>query len=104
GFSYRPYSGLSEPESRGFASVLGQVRDGHGSFTAGADLHGQPEADALSFTLLPHGRHDLGKDLRIREAAKTIHRASEKALSWSPIIQPNDAPKGGGVPCGPGVA
>jgi Zinc carboxypeptidase len=104
GFSYRPYSGLSEPESRAFSNTLGQVRDDNGRFAAAADLHGQPEADALSFTLLPHGRHDLGKDLRIREAAKTIHRASEKTLSWSPIIQPNDAPQGGGVPCGPGLA
>jgi hypothetical protein len=62
-----------------------------------------PFADALSYTLLPHGRHDFGKDERIREAAIAIHRNSEQALSWSPIIQPNDAPKGGGVPCSPDV-
>ena len=104
GFSFRPYSGLSEPESRALSTVLDQIKDGHGKFAAGVDLHGQPEADALSFTLLPHGRHDLGKDLRIRETAKTVHRVSEKALLWSPIIQPNDRPQGGGVPCGPGLA
>ena len=34
--------------------------------------------------------------MRIRETAKTIHRASEQALAWSPIVQPNDAPQGGG--------
>ena len=43
--------------------------------------------------------HDYGKDLRIRETAKTIHTRSEKALAWSPIMQPNDAPRGGGAPC-----
>jgi hypothetical protein len=103
GFSFRPYSGLSEPESRSFAAFYDQVRSNGGSFSAGDDLHGQPEADALSFTLLPHGRHDYEKDIRIRETAKTIHENSEQALAWSPIIQPNDAPRGGGAPCAPGL-
>jgi hypothetical protein len=105
GFSFRPYSGMSEPETRAFAGFYQNVKQSTGAqFAAGDDLHGQPFADALSFTLLPHGKHDFGKDLRIRETAKTIHRASEAALSWSPIIQPNDAPKGGGLPCAPNVA
>jgi hypothetical protein len=105
GFSFRPYSGLSEPESRALSSFYQNVKSSTGAqFTAGDDLHGQPFADALSFTLLPHGKHDYGKDLRIRETAKTIHRASEQALQWSPIVQPNDAPKGGGLPCAPNVA
>ena len=84
GFSFRPYSGLSEPESRALSSFFGDVKESTGrQFTAGDDLHGQPFADALSYTLLPHGKHDFGKDLRIRETAKTIHRASEAALSRS---------------------
>ena len=103
GFSFRPYSGLSEPESRSFAAFYDQVGARGGQFSAGDDLHGQNEADALSFTLLPHGRHRFDKDIRIRETAKTIHKNSEQALSWSPIIQPNDAPQGGGVPCAPGL-
>ncbi len=57
------------------------------------------EADALSYTLLPHGSHDFAKDQRIRAAAIAIHNASEQALLWSPIVQPNDAPQGGGAPC-----
>jgi hypothetical protein len=103
GFSFRPYSGLSEPESRALSSFLNQVKTGagNGQFAAGDDLHGQPEADALSYTLLPHGSHPYDKDIRIRETAKTIHENSEQALKWSPIIQPNDAPQGGGVPCAP---
>ena len=103
GFSFRPYSGLSEPESRAFAAFYDQVRAQGGDFAAGDDLHGQNEADALSYTLLPHGRHRFDKDIRIRETAKTIHKNSEQALAWSPIIQPNDAPQGGGVPCAPGL-
>ncbi len=101
GFSFRPYSGLSEPESRALASFFDDVRVKGGRFAAGDDLHGQPFADALSYTLLPHGRHPFDKDIRIRETAKTIHNNSEQALSWSPIIQPNDAPQGGGVGCAP---
>jgi hypothetical protein len=90
GFSYRPYSGLSEPESRALAAFFTEVRDRFGAFAAGDDLHGQPFADALSYTLLPHGRHDYAKDVRIREASKTIHRASYEALKWSPyILEPN---------------
>ncbi len=102
GFNFRPYSGLSEPESRALAGFFDEVKGSTGSeFTAGDDLHGQPFADALSFTLLPHGRHDFGKDLRIRDTAIAIHEASEEALLWSPIVQPNDAPQGGGTPCAP---
>ena len=102
GFAFRPYSPLSERESQAFASVLKQIGSGDRRFGQVADLHGQPEADALSYTLLAHGRHDYGKNLRIRRTAEVIHKASEKSLSWSPIIQPNDAPRGGGAPCVPG--
>ncbi|MEA2479271.1 MAG: hypothetical protein QOJ07_1193, partial [Thermoleophilaceae bacterium] len=104
GFAFRPYSGLSEPESRALSSFLLQVKSaGGGQFAAGDDLHGQPEADALSYTLLPHGSHAYDKDIRIRETAKTIHESSQQRLAWSPIIQNSDAPRGGGVPCGPDV-
>ena len=101
GYSFRPYSGLSEPESRALSSYLGDVEGSAAGFDAGDDLHGQPEADALSYTLLPHGSHDFAKDQRIRQAAIGIHNASEGALQWSPIVQPNDAPPGGGAPCAP---
>jgi hypothetical protein len=101
GFTFRPYSGLSEPESRALAAFFDQVKVNGGKFFAGDDLHGQPLADALSYTLLPHGSHPFDKDIRIRETAKTIHENSEKKLSWSPLIQPNNAPQGGDVGCAP---
>jgi hypothetical protein len=94
GYSFRPYSGMSEPETRAFAGFYKDVRQ-HGDFAAGDDLHGQVFADALSYTLLPHGRHDYAKDQRIRQAAIAIHQNSEQALSWSPMIVPNDSPRGG---------
>ena len=90
GFQYRGYSGGSEPETRAFQSFYSDVIERGGPFAAGDDLHGQPFADALSYTLLPHGRHDLEKDYRIRQAAKLINRAQYEATKWSPLIIEND--------------
>ncbi|MDX6699403.1 MAG: hypothetical protein QOE65_2800 [Solirubrobacteraceae bacterium] len=104
GYSFRGYSGGSEPETRAFQHFYGDLMGSGKRFDAGDDLHGQPFADALSFTMLPHGSHDLGKDTRLRETAKTIHDASYQALKWSPIIQPNDAPPGGIAGCQSTVA
>jgi hypothetical protein len=96
GYSFRGYSGNSEPETRAFYDFYkGEKRDWH----AGDDLHGQPFADALSYTLMPHGRHHLGKDTRIRETMKTINRAQYEATKWSPQIVDNDQPVGGPAGC-----
>ena len=90
GYTFRPYSGGSEPETRAFQAFYRQVEERGGPFAAGDDLHGQPFADALSYTLMPHGRHDIDKDYRIREAAKLINRAQYEATKWSPYIIEND--------------
>jgi hypothetical protein len=101
GFAFRGYSAVSEPETKAWISFYGDVRK-KGQFSAGDDLHGQPEADALSFTLLPHGRHLYDKNVRIQETAKAINRSTFDRIKWSPIVQSNDQPQGGGVPCVPG--
>jgi Zinc carboxypeptidase len=97
GFSFRPYSALSEPESRGFSSALLDIAK-VGKFAAGDDLHGQPTADSFSYTLIPHGTKNFAKNERIREAAKSINVVQADVLSWHPIIQPNDAPPPDCVP------
>src|SRR3954451_2923589 len=102
GYAFRGYSAVSEPETKAWIQFYSEVRK-HGAFTAGDDLHGQPEADALSYTLLPHGRHLYDKNVRIQETAKAINRSTFDRISWSPIVQPNDAPRGGGAPCAPGA-
>jgi zinc carboxypeptidase len=101
GFAFRGYSAVSEPETKAWISFYGDVRK-RGAFSAGDDLHGQPEADALSYTLLPHGRHLYDKNVRIQEAAKAINRSTFERIKWSPIVQSNDQPRGGGPPCVPG--
>ena len=93
GFAFRPYSPLSEPETRAFSTFFKEVASSGPAFGTAADLHGQLTADALSYTLLGHGRKDWAKDTRVREMAKAIHKVSEKALAWSPLIVPNSTPK-----------
>ena len=103
GYSFRPYSSISEPETQAWISFYGDVRSMGGPFSAGDDLHGQPFADALSFTLLPHGRHNYEKNARIQSAAEAINRSTYDSIKWSPIVQSNDKPHGGGAPCSPDV-
>lgn len=95
GYNFRGYSGNSEPETRAFKAFYTELRDSGKAFQAADDLHGQPFADALSYTLMPHGSHDLAKDNRIRVAVQNINRAQYEATKWSPIIQDNDQPVGG---------
>jgi hypothetical protein len=104
GFAFRPYSSVSEPETQAWIGFYDDVRRKTGDrFDLGDDLHGQPFADALSYTLLPHGRHRYGKNNRIQEAAKRINRSTYDSIRWSPIVQDNDQPQGGGAPCSPDV-
>jgi hypothetical protein len=98
GYAFRGYSASSEPETRAFIRYYRQTEDNAGEFTAGDDLHGQPDADALSYTLLPHGAKDFAKDLRAREVSKRINRGTFEAVKWHPRVQENDQPV-----CGTGV-
>src|SRR3954453_2620338 len=101
GFAFRGYSAVSEPETKAWISFYGDVRKNGGQFSAGDDLHGQPFADALSYTLLPHGRHRFDKNKRIEATAKAINKSTYDRISWSPIVQGNDQPQGGDVGCAP---
>ena len=104
GYAFRGYSAVSEPETKAWIEFYNDVKAKTKSgFAGGDDLHGQPFADALSYTLLPHGSHKYDKNNRIQESAKRINRGTYDAIKWSPIVQDNDAPKGGGPPCAPGA-
>src|SRR3954470_7699711 len=101
GYAFRGYSAISEPETKAWISFYNDVRKNGGNFSAGDDLHGQPFADALSYTLLPHGRHRYDKNKRIEATAKAINKSTYDRISWSPIVQGNDQPQGGDVGCAP---
>ena len=96
GFTFRPYTPWSEPESRGFGRVLQGVgpkdKQGNPKWTGGIDLHGQLIDRAFSFTLIGGSQRPYGKNQRVMQTVKGAWRDAEKRLAWSPLIKPNDAP------------
>jgi hypothetical protein len=89
GYTFRPYTPWSEPESRGFGHVLKQIRS---RWDGGIDLHGQLIDRAFSFTLMGASERDYAKDQRILQTVKGAWADAERRLAWSPVIKPNDAP------------
>jgi hypothetical protein len=89
GFTNRPYTPWSEPETRGFGHVLKQIKP---RWDGGIDLHGQLADRAFSFTLMGASERNYGKDQRILQVVKGAWVDAEARLSWSPQIIPNDAP------------
>jgi hypothetical protein len=90
GFTFKPYTPWSEPETRGFGKVLKQIRP---QWAGGIDLHGQLIDRAFSFTLLGAGEQDYSKNQRILQTVKGAWADAESRLAWSPLIKPNTAPK-----------
>jgi hypothetical protein len=90
GFTHRPYTPWSEPESRGFGKVLKQIKD---EWAGGIDLHGQQTARAFSFTLMGASERDYGKDQRILQVVKNAWEDAEARLGWHPLVVPNDEPR-----------
>jgi hypothetical protein len=89
GFTNRPYTPWSEPESRAFGKVLREISP---NWAGGIDLHGQLSGRAFSFTLLGAGQHDYAKDQRILQVVKGAWVDAEARLGWHPQIIPNTAP------------
>ncbi|MDQ3990987.1 MAG: hypothetical protein M3245_01580, partial [Actinomycetota bacterium] len=89
GFTFRPYTPWSEPESRSFGRVLKRMR---GTWDGGIDLHGQLIDRAFSFTLLGASERDYSKNQRILQTVKGAWGDAEKRLTWSSLIKPNEAP------------
>lgn len=89
GFTHRPFTPHSEPETRTFGKVLRSVKD---DWTGGIDLHGQQIDRAFSFTLLGGEERPFDKDRRVLQFTKGAFADAEVKLAWSPIIKPNDDP------------
>ena len=98
GFTFRPYTPWSEPETRAFGKVLQQMgpKDKQGDPDwgkgGGIDLHGQLIDRAFSFTLIGGSERPFDKNQRVLQTVKGAWRDAEKRLAWSPIIKPNEAP------------
>lgn len=96
GYTFRPYTPWSEPESRSYGKVLQAIgpkdRNGNPKWTGGIDLHGQLVDRAFSFTLIGGSQRPYDKNQRVLQTVKGAWADAEKRLAWSPLIKPNDAP------------
>ncbi|MGH9086253.1 MAG: M14 family zinc carboxypeptidase, partial [Acidimicrobiales bacterium] len=90
GFTFRPFTPFSEPETRGVAKALQAIK---GKWTGGIDLHGQLIDRAFSFTLIGGNQRPFDKDRRVMQFVKGAWADAEERLSWSPSIKGNDEPE-----------
>jgi hypothetical protein len=89
GYTYKPYTAWSEPESRSFGTVLKSLRS---KWDGGLDLHGQMNADSFSFTLLRSSQRDFAENQRMLQYVTGAWTDASARLSWSRLIKANDAP------------
>jgi hypothetical protein len=87
GYTYKPYTAWSEPESRTFGKVLKSIR---AKWDGGLDLHGQLTGDSFSFTLLRSSQRDYAENSRMLQYVTGAWKDAEARLSWSSLIKPND--------------
>ena len=96
GYTFRPYTPWSEPETASFGKVLQAIgpkdAKGNPAWAGGIDLHGQLVDRAFSFTLIGGMERPYDKNQRVLQTVKGAWRDAEKRLAWSPLIKPNDAP------------
>ena len=96
GYTFRPYTPWSEPETRSFGRVLQSIgpKDASGKpkWTGGIDLHGQLVDRAFSFTLIGGAERPFDKNQRVLQTVKGAWADAEARLAWSPLIKPNDTP------------
>ena len=96
GWTFRPYTPWSEPESRAYGRVLMAIgphdAKGRPKWDGGIDLHGMVDAKAFSFTLLGGTQRPYDKDQRVLQTVKGAWADAEARLTYSPLIKPNTEP------------
>ena len=99
GYSYRPYSPGSEPETKAYMQVLRAIRANISPnnpvgqrFAGGIDLHGQLNASAFSYTLLGAGQRDYRKNFSTVDQGRRTWEDQTARLAWSPYIGTPVAP------------
>jgi Zinc carboxypeptidase len=93
GYTYKPYSPGSEPETKAYAHALQDVmgKTAAGRFDGGIDLHGMITAHAFSYTLLGSGQRDYRKNAITVETSIRTWEDQTKRLAWSPYVADADA-------------
>lgn len=93
GYTYKPYSPGSEPETKAFGEVMRGIRGTteQGRFDGGIDLHGMGTAYAFSYTLLGAGQKDFERNELTVETAVRTWEDQSKRLSWSTYVADKNA-------------
>lgn len=93
GYTFKPYSPGSEPETKAFAEVLRGVKDGTAQdrFAGGIDLHGMLTAHAFSYTLLGASQRDFRENAATVDTATRAWRDQTERLAWSPYVADTNA-------------
>ena len=93
GYTYKPYSPGSEPETKALGKVLTGIRrqTAEGRFTGGIDLHGQLTASAFSYTLLGAGQRDYRRNFSSVDQALRTWSDQSQRMAWSPYVSDTDA-------------
>jgi zinc carboxypeptidase len=88
GYSFKPYSPGSEPETKAFTQVLSGIRKSTaaGQFTGGIDLHGMVTAHAFSYTLIGAGQRDFRKNALTVDTSIRTWQDQTSRMSWSPYV------------------
>jgi hypothetical protein len=99
GYSYKPYSPGSEPETQAYMRVLRAIRANISPnnpvgqrFAGGIDLHGQLTASAFSYTLLGAGQRDFRKNFSTVDQGLRTWADQSGRLAWSPYMGTPIAP------------
>jgi hypothetical protein len=88
GYTYKPFSPGSEPETKAYEKVLQGIKrqTSEGRFTGGIDLHGQLTAVAFSYTLLGAGQRDFRRNFSSVDQALRTWQDQSQRMGWSPYI------------------
>ena len=86
GYTFRPFTPWSEPETRTVGAVLQAINP---RWQGGLDLHGQLIDRAFSFTLIGGAERPFDKDRRVLQFVRGAWADAETRLAWSPLIKPN---------------
>ncbi|WP_142296501.1 S8 family serine peptidase [Lottiidibacillus patelloidae] len=89
GYTYKPYTPGSEPETKAYMKYLKDVAE---KWDSGADLHGMITANAFTYTMMPAGQLDYFKNERVLNLVEGIHEDAQQRLSWSPLIVEQGSP------------
>ena len=93
GYTFKPYSPGSEPETKAFGEVLKGIKatTKAGRFSGGIDLHGMGTAYAFSFTLLGAGQKDYVRNELTVETAIRTWEDQTRRMNWSNYIADKNA-------------